>query len=294
MNHGTEDLVQPFQVEEAGVRGRLVRLGRTVRDALDRHAYPAPVRTLLAETMALAVVLASAIKFKGIFTLQTQGDGPVGMMVADVTADGAVRGYARVDEARLAAADPLSAPVPRLLGTGHLAFTVDQGPETERYQGIVALEGATMTECAQAYFRQSEQLETAILLAADADRAAGLMIQRLPPKGSDAVVEQAEEDWRRSVILMSAATREELLDASLAPGDLLYRLYHVDGVRLFRPRAVRHQCRCSRRKVIATLKAFPKAEIMSMADRGRIDVRCEFCNAEYTFDATGLDRLFGQ
>lgn len=293
MTPATEDLVQPFQVEDAGVRGRLIRLGRTVRDALDRHDYPAPVRTLLAETMALAMVLASAIKFNGIFTLQTQGDGPVGMMIADVTADGAVRGYARIDETRLASVDPLSAPVPRLLGTGHLAFTVDQGPDTERYQGIVALEGGTMTECAQAYFRQSEQLETAILLAADVDRAAGLMIQRLPPKGSDAIVEQAEEDWRRSVILLSAATQAELLDASLAPSDLLYRLYHVDGVRLFRPRAVRHQCRCSRQKVVATLKAFPKAEIMSMADQGRIDVRCEFCNVEYAFNVTDFDRLFG-
>lgn len=294
MNFRAEDLVQPFQIEDAGVRGRLVRLGQTVRGALDRHAYPAPVRTLLAETMALSVVLASAIKFKGIFTLQTQGDGPVGMMVADVTAEGAVRGYARVDEARLVVADPTSAPVPRLLGAGHLAFTVDQGPDTERYQGIIALEGATMTECAQAYFRQSEQLETAILLAADENRAAGLMIQRLPPKGTDDIIEQAEENWRRSVILLSAATQEELLDPSLAPGDLLYRLYHVDGVRLFQPRTVRHQCRCSRRKVMDTLKAFPKAEIMSMAEHGRIDVRCEFCNVEYVFNGTDLDRLFGQ
>ena len=294
MNFRAEDLIQPFQIEDAGVRGRLVRLGQTVQGALDRHAYPVSVRALLAETMALSVVLASAIKFKGIFTLQTQGDGPVGMMVADVTAEGAVRGYARVDGARLAAADPASAPVPRLLGAGHLAFTVDQGPDTERYQGIVALEGATMTECAQAYFRQSEQLETAILLAADHDRAAGLMIQRLPPKGPDVITEPAEENWRRSVILLSAATQEELLDPSLAPSDLLYRLYHVDGVRLFRPRTVRHQCRCSRRKVMDTLKAFPKAEIMSMAEHGRIDVRCEFCNVEYMFDVTDLDGLFGQ
>jgi len=295
------DGVQPFQVEDAHVRGRLVRLGPALEAILGAHDYPAPARALLAEAAALSALLASAFKYDGIFTLQAQGDGPVGLLVADVTGAGNLRGYARVDRDRLANMDETTgAPVPRLLGAGNLSFTIDQGADTDRYQGIVALEGGRLAECVQSYFRQSEQLETAIVVAercsggAGGARAAALMVQRLPPGQADDpdAAETAEEDWRRVVTLASSVTAAELLDDRLKPADILYRLFHEDGVRIYRPRPVRHACRCSGAKVERTLAAFPRAEIADMAIDGVVEVTCEFCGARYRFDETALARLY--
>src|SRR3954471_17565597 len=144
-----DDVVQPFQIDAPGLRGRLVRLGASVDEVLSRHDYPEPVARLLGETLALAAALSGALKYDGVFSLQTKGDGPVRMMVADITSQGAMRGYAAFDEQALnealsSSGGALSSPVPRLLGRGHLAFTVDQGPDTERYQGIVELSGGTL------------------------------------------------------------------------------------------------------------------------------------------------------
>ena len=167
-----DDLVQPFQLEAQAIRGRLVRLGPLVEDVLSRHAYPEPVASLLGQTLALSATFAAIFKYDGVFTLQTKGDGPVGMLVTDVTSKGEMRGYARFDAARLAAAEREAerghgalGVVPRLLGSGYLAFTVDQGAKTERYQGIVELIGATLAECAKQYFAQSEQLDTEVVVA---------------------------------------------------------------------------------------------------------------------------------
>lgn len=295
------DLVQPFQVEALGVRGRLVRLGPALEAVLGGHDYPAPIAGMLAETLSLAAVLASGLKYDGIFTLQTQGDGPLGMMVADVTSDGALRGYARFDEERLAGLKEDGGPVPKLLGAGHMAFTVDQGPDTERYQGITQLEGATMADCAHTYFRQSEQLETAIAIAARPEtqgsetaatpaRSAALMIQRLPKSGG--VDDVADDDWRRAVILMSTTKPEELLDPALSPAALLFRLYHQEGVRVYRTRPLHHACRCSRDKVTRTLAAFPRDDVMDMAEDGKVVVTCEFCKTDYVFDEAALDAIW--
>ena len=164
-----DDHVQPFQIERPGLRGRLVRLGPAVDRMLHGHHYPAPVAAMLAEATAMGAVLASGLKYDGIFTLQLQGDGPVGLMVVDITSAGDLRGYARIDSDRLptalgGAAAGAEGAVPRLFGSGLMSFTVDQGPDTERYQGITPLEGATLGECCHAYFRQSEQLQTVIRL----------------------------------------------------------------------------------------------------------------------------------
>jgi molecular chaperone Hsp33 len=290
-----DDHVQPFQIEAPGLRGRLVRLGPAVEAVLAGHAYPPEVAAMLAEAMAMAAVLASGLKYDGIFTLQFQGDGPIRLLVVDITSGGDMRGYARFDAGRLPdAARATEGPVPRLFGAAHMSFTVDQGPGTERYQGITSLEGATLGDCCHAYFRQSEQLQTAIrLCASDATdlrsgrRAAALMIQRLPlASGIDP--EAAEDDWRRAVILMSSATPAEMLAPDLPSADLLYRLFHEDGVRLFRTRAVRHRCRCSRGKVERTLRAFSVDELMTMREDGLLRVTCEFCKAEYVFDEAAL------
>ncbi|MAO57025.1 MAG: molecular chaperone [Rhodospirillaceae bacterium] len=291
-----DDLVQPFQVDTLGVNGRVVRLGPVLEQLVAPHDYPAPVADLLAQTVALAATLASVLKFDGVFTLQVQGDGPVGLVMADITTAGGMRCYARYDADRLAEADisgAHGAPVPALLGSGYLAFTVDQGPDTERYQGITELTGATLADCAHAYFRQSEQLETAILVASNGDPlgAGAIMVQRLPTAKGIAD-DEAEENWRRAVILMSSLTADELLDPEVATDLLLYRLYHQDGVRVTEGRAVTHSCRCSRDKVAQTLKSFPKTEIEDMAEDGRITVTCEFCRTDYVFEADQVDALY--
>ncbi len=297
------DYVQPFQIEAPGLRGRLVRLGPAVDSVLARHGYPEAVAGILAEALSLGAVLASGLKYDGLFTLQIQGDGPVTLLVADITSDGAIRGYARFDSERLEATGPgPESPVPRLLGAGHMAFTVDQGPDTERYQGITPLEGATLSDCAHTYFQQSEQLDTAIALFASPGsaavaaaprgwRAGAMMIQRLPSTGS-ADLEQDEDDWRRAVVMMSTVTAAELLDPGLNASEILYRLFHEDGVRVYRPRALRHQCRCSRQRVERTLCSFPKPEVESMIEDGQLSVTCEFCKAVYMFDQRDLDSLW--
>src|SRR5215475_1943589 len=160
-----DDLVQPFQIEPFALRGRLVRLGPALDSILTRHAYPAPVATMLGEAITLALALAGALKYEGVFTLQTKGDGPIKLMVADVTTAGAIRGYAQFDAARLEAETAATGSVPRLLGAGYLALTVDQGEHTERYQGIVELQGSTLAECVHHYFRQSEQVEAGLKVA---------------------------------------------------------------------------------------------------------------------------------
>ena len=295
-----DDLVQPFQIEPFALRGRLVRLGPAIDSILNRHAYPAPVAALLGEAIALAVALAGALKYDGVFTLQTKGDGPIRLMVADVTTAGAIRGYAQFDAARLEAAAGVGAPVPRLLGAGYLALTVDQGEHTERYQGIVELQGATLAECVHHYFRQSEQVEAALKVAvaqvADPGgtkrwRAGTLMIQRLPRESFTQEREIEDDAWRRAAILMSSSTSAELVDPTLPPERLLFRLFHEDGVRAHAPHALAAKCRCSRRRVEAVLRALTPDEIADMKVGGKITVTCEFCSAVYDFDAEALDAL---
>jgi molecular chaperone Hsp33 len=298
-----DDLVQPFQIDPFQLRGRLVRLGPLVDQILTRHAYPEPVAQLLGEAIALAVALSRALKYEGVFTLQTKGDGPVRLMVADVTTAGAVRGYAQIDAAKLARArvsgdGAAQASVPRLLGAGVLALTVDQGEHTERYQGIVELVGATLADCIHHYFRQSEQVEAGIKVAvarvlADGKpswRAGCLMIERLPPE--EILRRDVEDDgWRRAVILMSSCTTQELIDPTLGPHALLYRLFHEDGVRAYAPRRLEAQCRCSRARVENMLRALEPADLEDMKVDGKVVVTCEFCSAVYPFAADEIAAL---
>jgi molecular chaperone Hsp33 len=296
-----ENLVQPFQIDRTALRGRLVRLGSLVDGIIKRHDYPEPVAAMLGEAVTLAVVLAGALKYDGVFTLQTKGDGPIRLMVADVTTAGAVRGYCQYDAEKLERAmKGQSAPVPKLLGAGYIAFTVDQGEHTDRYQGIVELQGATLAECAHHYFRQSEQLQAGIKVAVGREngawRAGGIMLQRIPVEGgvSTADKEEQEDGWRRAMVLMSSSTSEELLDESLLPNDLLFRLFHEDGVRVWRPHALEAQCRCSRERIELILRAMAEEDLADLAlEDGRLEVTCEFCNEQYHFakdDVAALKR----
>ena len=298
----TDDVVQPFQLDPFALRGRLVRLGPTVDRILAQHDYPEPVATLLGEAITLAVMLAGALKYDGVFTLQTKSDGPVRLLVADVKTDGAVRGYAQYDAKRLGEILPEprgeSPSVPKLLGAGYIAFTVDQGDDTERYQGIVSITGATLAECAQHYFRQSEQLQAGLKLAVarageeGAWRAGGLMLQRVPPEGGYAVIaDDVEDAWRRVMVLMSSTTSAELVAPDLPPRRLLWRLFHEEGVRVYQTHAVEARCRCSRERIAGILKAFPSDEIDEMKKEPVTTVTCEFCNTKYEFAAEDLARL---
>ena len=297
----SDDLVQPFQIEAFALRGRLVRLGPTIDRILAQHDYPEPVARMLGEAITLAVVLAGALKYEGVFTLQTKGNGPVRLMVADVSSEGAVRGYAQYDAARLPREPDragTSPSVPALLGSGHIAFTVDQGEHTDRYQGIVELAGDTLAECARHYFRQSEQLQAGIKLAVDRTgpqqgwRAGGLMVQRVPPEGGyGTIADDVEDGWRRAMVLMSSASAEELVDPDLPHRRLLFRLFHEDGVRVYAVHPLEARCRCSRERIEGILRSFPPDEIEDMRKERITTVTCEFCNTRYVFDGSDLDRL---
>lgn len=302
------DFLLPFQLDNVGLRGRLVRLTGVADRVMSAHGYPEPVAELLSQSLALAAVTGGGLKYDGVFTFQTKSDGPITLMVADMTSDGEMRGYASfseegIDQAQ--AAEAAGSPVPRLLGGGYLAFTVDQGPDTERYQGIVELSGATLADCALRYFRQSEQIEAAIRVAAAREsngagthwRAAAIMLQRLPPDlRSQSPLEaleraDAEDDWRRAALLMSSVRDDELLDPDLPPETLLLRLFPEDQVRVYESRPLLHRCRCSRERVERALIAIPREELKELEVDGTLEVVCQFCNTAYAFTDRDIDHL---
>jgi len=291
------DAIRPFQLESAGLRGRFVRLGGTISEILSRHDYPQAVSQLLGEVLVLTATLAAAMKFDGVFTLQMRGDGPVSLVVADyVSAEGkpaAMRGYAQFDAAKLerAMAGGATPSVPRLLGGGQLVFTVDQGVK-DRYQGIVALHGATIAECAGAYFRDSEQIDTVIRIAAGRGAGGGwhagcLMLQRLPEAHRG---ETAEDDWHRVGLLAASLSEREMLDPRLDPDALLWRLFNAEGVRVYAPIQLEVGCRCTTQHIAEVLGSFPASELAEMAVDGQITVNCQFCNRAFGFapDGTAL------
>ena len=290
-----DDLILPFQADQAEVVGRLVKLGPTVDTILSRHDYPEPVSQLLGQAVALTALLGAALKFEGKFILQASTDGPVDLLVADYQVPGGLRGYARFSPERLAALPPDG----RLLGEGQLAMTIDRGVETERYQGVVPLEGETLTEAADTYFRQSEQLPTFIRLAVARHyragsgsrpwtwRAGGLLVQKLTREGGRVTTSEAaleEEDWTRARALAETVEDHELLDPMLPPDRLLYRLFHEEQVRAYRAIPLESYCSCSRERVDELLRRFSAEDLAEMVVDGEVRVTCEFCNSRYHFD----------
>ncbi len=298
------DMCLPFLVNGGAFRGRLVRLTASVGEILTRHNDPEPVSALLAEAMAAAVALAGGLKYTGVFTLQVQGKGPVHTLVADITSGGELRAWAKFDSDELhteLARAQSGGTVPHLLGPGgHLAFTVDQGPDTERYQGIVELAGESLAEAVHHYFRLSEQLESALKVAVAAPKAAGepwraaaILLQRMPDDGGIRLAprEELEDDWRTAVILMGSVKDAELLDLSLAPERLLTRLFITIGVIPQARRPIRFGCRCSQERSERILASFPVEEVRSYAENGKVHMTCEFCRTDYVFDVDELDAI---
>jgi molecular chaperone Hsp33 len=299
-----QDIVMPFEVKPLGVRGRIVRLGPVIDDILQRHYYPAPVSALLAEALALTAMLGATLKFDGKFILQTKTDGPVDMIVADFLSPNGVRGYARFNKTKVEA---LKAPTQQdLLGKGFLAMTVDQGSDMERYQGIVPLDGTTLASAADTYFRQSEQIPTQLRLVSGPLLARGektthwrsgaIMVQHLPaeggispvpfpsgdnPEGEEPVPE--DDNWVKAKLLLDTVEHHELLDPTLTSEELLYRLYHEDGVTVYPASDIIRHCTCSTESVEAMLRNFSAEERADMVENGEINVICEFCSSAYRF-----------
>ena len=306
----SDESALPFQLDALGVRGRLVRLGPALDAIIERHGYPLAVARPLAEAMVLCAALATSLKYDGIFTLQIAGNGPIRLLVTDLTTDGALRGYAQFDSWKLAVAlgaGKSEAPdgyVPKLFGRGTLTFTVDQGQHTQRYQGVVPLEGASLADCAHTYFRQSEQLPTGIKIATRREvvdgtahwRSSALMVQQMPELEAGRIHvdrEQREDDWRRAVILMASATEAEMLDPDLPAETLLHRLFHQEEPRQFARRPFMARCRCSRERIDRVLRSIGREELDDLRDSsGRVAVKCEFCSTEYIYDDHDLDRIY--
>jgi molecular chaperone Hsp33 len=243
--------------------------------------------------MALAAGLAAALKFEGSFSLQAKGDGPLSMLLADCTHAGALRGYAKVNQERFSELQTPSAAA--LLGKGYLAFTCDQGPDMDRYQGIVAIEGETLTEMTSGYFRNSEQLDTYLKLACEETpagwRASALLLERVAGAGGleqQMDQEQQQEAWQTATILARTISTQELLDDTLSGEQVLHRLFHAEGLRLDRPKPLSYGCRCSRERLLNVLDGFNTDDLDHMADDGTITMTCEFCNYDFRFDRAAL------
>jgi molecular chaperone Hsp33 len=291
-----DDIVQPFVLDGSGFHGRLVRLGSAVNTIIGRHDYAPPVAGLLAESLALTGALAAALKFDGVFTLQLSGDGPVKFLVSDVTNNGNLRGYAGLREGRTIPDAYEGALIPRLVGKGYLAFTVDQGVNTERYQGIVDLIGGTLQDCVHHYFRQSDQFSAVVKLYGGRSpdgrwRAGALMLQRSPETEDSDRQDATEEAWREALIMLGSCTDDELIARDISACALLYRLFHEDGVRVFESRPLQFSCRCTDRKVERVLTALREDEVEDLMVDGKITVTCEFCNETRSFDREQLAEL---
>lgn len=284
-----DDLVAAFQLEGQPARGRIVRLGPVVDDILKRHDYPEAVANLLGETCALAALVGASLKFEGRLIVQAQGDGPVRYVVVDYDTSGSLRGYCRFDAEEVAqVSQGFSRPGARtLLGKGVFVMTVDPVGAKDRYQGITPIEGETLALCAEQYFAQSEQVPTRVRLAVaeaqDASgshwRAGGMMIQNI---AEDDARGATGEGWERAQMLFATLGQDELVDPTIPPETLLYRLFHEEGVRLFTARPLKAFCRCTQESVVGMLRSFPAEDRAEMVEPdGSIRVTCEYCSRVY-------------
>ncbi|WP_052046181.1 Hsp33 family molecular chaperone HslO [Candidatus Paracaedibacter symbiosus] len=286
------DCVIPFHLEKSNIRGRLVRLDELMRDIIKHHNYPALVNYYLAEATTLSVAVVSCFKFEGLFTLQITGNGPLNLLVVDINKEGHVRACAKFDQEKIKSLDEAGDKNMRhLFGEGHFAFTLEPEQEDTRYQGIVELMGANLADATHHFFRQSEQLETGIVLASSEGvteatlASSALMIQRLPLPTHISIdlKEQLDDEWIHAMSLVGSMTKKELLDRQLSNEDLLYRLFWENGVRVHEPKTYISQCRCSSSKIQHMLMSFSALELKDMVMDDKINVTCEFCGRQYEF-----------
>jgi molecular chaperone Hsp33 len=283
------DSLYRFVVEGCNVRGELVYLDESWRELAGRHDYPPAVRRILGEAVSAAALLSATIKFDGALSIQANGDGGLRLLIAEATASGTVRGLARWK------GELESALLPELLGNGRLAITIDPGAGRERYQGIVELNGESLSQSLHGYFSHSEQLPTRLWLAVAEERVAGLLLQRVPDEHEDSSWMDAaaisRDAWRQTVEHADALHSSELLELGIA--ELLARINGDRAVRLYRGENWRFLCSCSREKVAEVLRALGRDDLESLIEqRERVNVDCEFCNAVFDFDAIDVAQLF--
>ncbi len=301
-----DDAVIPFEVNALDLRGRMTRMGPALDQLLHKHDYPPAVGKLLGEAIVLTTLLGSSLKFEGRFILQTQSDGPVSFLIVDFQAPDRLRAYARYDRTRLKDAKDSGS----LLGKGHLAMTIDQGPDMSRYQGLVALDGGGLEEAAHEYFLRSEQIPTRVRIAVGEEfrggeggkhrwRAGGILMQFLPkaperarqpdldpgdaPEGHVPHTVAEDDAWVEGQSLIATVEDVELIDPDLSGERLLYRLFHERGVRVFKPLPLQARCSCSREAVSSMLKSFAPQDRADMVKDGKVVVTCEFCSSVYEF-----------
>lgn len=285
------DTLQRFLFEHAAVRGELVQLDASWRAVLERHDYPAAVREPLGELIVASVLLAATMKFNGSITLQVRGDGPINMLVVDCSPhhgddEGGplyhVRGVANWN------GEVPKGDLQSRFGNGNLVITIDPGPGSKRYQGIVALSGNSMADAIDDYLERSEQLPTRMWLTASEHRAAGLLLQRMPGEAPEDA-----EAWNRLTTLAATITADELL--SLEQREVIHRLFHEEDVRLFESQPVAFHCTCSSERVENTLRGMGHDEVMAIIEsEGAVGVTCQFCNRHYHYDAVDAEKLFTQ
>lgn len=265
------DQIQRFIFTDLDIRGQMVGMELSYQQTLENHQYPEPIQRLIGEFMAAAALLSTSIKFAGTLSIQAQGSGKLSMIMAECRHDQEVRAIARWQ------GEHCEETLEQLLGSGQLAITIDPD-QGQRYQGIVALEGASLAECLECYFAQSEQLKTRIWLSAQpGEKVSGMLIQALPSGGAS-----DQDAWSRIYQLTDTLTDQELQE--LENEQLLFRLYHEEQVRLFPPSAIEFKCNCDRDRTIKAIVSLGQEEVADLFEQQeQLTVKCEFCHKDYHF-----------
>jgi molecular chaperone Hsp33 len=286
VNSPEPDSLQRFIFEQIPIRGELVHLDSAWRSVIERHEYPEILRNMMGELCVAAVLLAATLKLKGSLVLQIMGKGAIRLLVVECSGDMQLRATAKWS------GDLTQSTLPELIGDGRFVITLDPKDGGQTYQGIVDLQGETVAEILQNYMSKSEQLESRLWLVANGERASGMLLQKLPEKIRDAELQESDSDaWQRALILADTMKSEEL--QQLPAHQLLHRLYHEDDIRLFDAQAVTFNCSCSRDSVANMFKMLGREEVDSiLAERGNLEVFCEFCNQRYEFDKVDAELMF--
>lgn len=279
------DTLQRFVFENTPVRGNIVHLNQTFHQALHKQLMPAGLRQALGELMAASALLAATLKMTGSLVLQIQSKGLLKLLVVECTSDFGIRATAKWDGEVSNDQNLFD-----LLQQGQFIITLDPKDGSQAYQGIVALEGDSISTILENYMLRSEQIDTRIWLSCDGDSVAGMLLQKLPETMNQTTTSQDIDTWNRVGHLASTVTDEELL--TLPAETILTRLFNQEDIRLFEASATQFFCSCSRESVSNMLVMLGAEELESiLEERGEIEVNCDFCNTQYVFDKIDTRQL---
>jgi len=312
-----DDTVLPFQLDNSDIRGRVARLDGVLDNVLRQHNYPPVIEALVAEAAVLTALIGQSVKLRWKLSLQIRGKGPARLIATDYygpSEEGEparIRAYASYDAERL---DLDAAPFSQI-GEGYFAVMIDQGQDMTPYQGFTPIAGGSLSDCAQTYFAQSEQIPTRFALTfgrsqmpGDAARwrAGGVMLQHMPAVGGSVAAEQGSgegglldhtdilagaeaENWTRANALLDTVEEIELIGPSVAPTDLLVRLFHEEGPRVFDAQTMKFGCSCGPEKVVQAMSIYSAKDIAHMTTaEGVVTADCQFCGKHYEFDPKTL------